>query len=164
MSSKQLNYQSLQDLKPVRNLLEVTSKVINDKTLISSVRVVPGAVGAVAGAASGAAVTGGIGPTGAAVALVGGSTAATVGTVLAPVVILGAAGYLMVKAWNKRKLEQKKQAFLQQAIRNRDAILREMANTNNRNTKRIAYLEKLTNSLITTIRNLEADLRVARNT
>jgi len=171
-------FQTLEALSPVNKLLDEASKAINDKARVLTTTGIPeilGAVGGIgagvvagagalaAGAATGttgaAALTSGLAAAG---GVVGGGMAVGIGVVAAPAVILGVAGYWLLSERNKKKLAEAKEVALQQAIRSRDAILRELRDQNASNESRIDYLNRLVAQLVGAIEYLEADLRGAR--
>jgi hypothetical protein len=86
---------------------------------------------------------------------------AGIGVVAAPAVLLGVAGVLAVARRNKRKLLQAKEILLQEALRKRDALLRELHSTNASNLDRIDYLSRLVTQLQAAVDNLQADLQPA---
>ncbi len=168
------NYESLAALKPLRKLVSEAAVAINDKTrtlLDSDIPELLGAVGGVgAGAAAGAgilSVSAGSGLAGGAAlvsglatagGLVGGGMVAGIGVVAAPAVVLGVAGVWAVGRYNKNKLFEAKETLLQEALRKRDALLRELHATNSSNHERINYLSSLVAQLQAAVENLQADI------
>jgi hypothetical protein len=177
MAKDKIVYRNLEALVPVTKLLEEAGKAVNDKVRTLKSNGIPEILGAVGGVGTGAAAGVGIlaagaaeGTAGAAAltsglatagSLVGGGMLAGIGVVAAPAVLLGIGGYWLLSERNKRKLAEAKEAALQDAIRKRDAILRELKAKNTDNEGRIEYLNRLVAQLLTTIDYLEADLQAA---
>ena len=61
----------------------------------------------------------------------------------------------------QRKLLQAKERLLQEALRKRDVLLRELHSTNSSNYERTDYLSRLVTQLQATVENLQADLKSA---
>jgi hypothetical protein len=171
-------YPSLSALVSVERLLAEAGKAIDDQTrtlLHTEVPEILGAVGGAgagmatgatilsAGAASGtagaAALTSGLATAG---SFLGGGMMAGIVVVAAPAVIFSVSGYWLLSKRNRRKLGLAKEAKLQEAIRKRDAMLRELQAKNRTNKERVDYLARLVTQLESVIENLEADLRVAK--
>ena len=173
MGRHSIIYKTLSDLVPVKQLLEEAGRAIDDASVTSSFKDIPRNLGAIGGAGIGAATggvisatTGGVGSAGLtsaglATGLAGGAAAVSIVTIAAPAVVLGITGYWFLSKRNRRKRDIAKEAYFQEAARKRDAILRELAETNKRNTERIEYLDRLVAALVETISNLEADLAIA---
>lgn len=89
---------------------------------------------------------------------------AGIGVVAAPAVVLGIGGYWFLNKRNANKLAEAKEAVLQEALRKRDAVLRELKATNTENQGRIEYLNRLTAQLVAAIDNLGADIQLAKAT
>jgi hypothetical protein len=170
-------YETLSALKPIQKLVSEAGAAIDDtaRTLFKSdIPEVLGAAGGIgagaaagagiltAGAASGtagaAALTSGLATAG---ALIGGGMVAGIGVIAAPAVVLGVAGVWVVARRNKRKLLQAKERLLQEALRKRDALLRELHSTNSSNRERTDYLSGLVTQLQAAVDNLRGDLKSA---
>src|ERR1700730_480090 len=170
-------YESLSALKPIQKLVSEAGAAIDDKARTLFKSDIPEVLGAAGGIGAGAAAGAGIltasaasGTAGAAAltsglatagALVGGGMVAGIGVIAAPAVVLGVAGVWAVARRNKRKLLQVKEMLLQEAVRKRDALLRELHSTNSSNRERIDYLARLVTQLQATAENLQADLQSA---
>jgi len=105
-----------------------------------------------AGITSGLAAAGG---------LVGGGMAAGVAVLAAPAVLLGVGAYAVVSQRNKRKLKEKKEMLLQEAMKKQNAIISELRKSSDDNKARADYLTKLNTILQSIIIDLEGDLKVA---
>jgi hypothetical protein len=170
-------YESLSALKPIQKLVSEAGAAIDDKARTLFKSDIPEVLGAAGGIGAGAAAGAGIltasaasGTAGAAAltsglatagALVGGGMVAGIGVIAAPAIVLGVAGVWAVARRNKRKLLQVKEMLLQEALRKRDALLRELHSTNSSNRERIDYLARLVTQLQATAENLQADLQSA---
>jgi hypothetical protein len=170
-------YESLSALKPIQKLVSEAGAAIDDKARTLFKSEIPEVLGAASGVGAGAAAGAGIltasaasGTAGAAAltsglatagALVGGGMVAGIGVIAAPAVVLGVAGVWAVGRRNKRKLLQVKEMLLQEALRKRDALLRELHSTNSSNYERTDYLSRLVTQLHATVENLQADLKSA---
>jgi hypothetical protein len=142
-------YESLSALKPIQKLVSEAGAAIDDKARTLFKSDVPEVLGAAGGIGAGAAAGAGIltasaasGTAGAAAltsglatagAVFGGGMVAGIWVIAAPAVILGVAGIWAVARRNKRKLLQAKERLLQEALRKRDALLRELHSTNSSN-------------------------------
>jgi hypothetical protein len=170
-------YESLSALKPIQKLISEASAAIGDRARTLASSDIPEIVGATVGVGAGGAAGAGIltataasGTAGAAWLtsalagaghLVGGTMIAGIGVAAAPAVILGAAGVWAVGRHNKKRLIEAKEAFLQEALRKRDVLLRELHETNASNHERVDYLSRLVAQLQAAVENLQADLRPA---
>lgn len=168
-------YESLSALKPIQKLVSEAGAAIDDKARTLFKSDIPEVLGAAGGIGAGVAAGAGIltasaasGTAGAAAltsglaaagALIGGGMVAGIRVVAAPAVVLGAAGVWAVGRRNKRKLLQAKEKLLQEVLRKRDALLRELHSTTSSNRERIDYLSGLVTQLQATVENLQADLK-----
>ena len=89
------------------------------------------------GSAGAAALTSGLATAG---GIVGGGMVAGIGVVAAPTVVLGAAGVWAVGQYNRNRLCEAKETFLQEAVRKRDVLLNELRTTTSSNHERVRYL------------------------
>ncbi|WP_052169475.1 hypothetical protein [Exiguobacterium sp. ZWU0009] len=110
---------------------------------------VPGV--AAAGITSGLATAGGI---------VGGGMVAGIGVLAAPAVLLGVGGYALVTSYQQKKLEQTKEALLQEAILKQNALIEELKKDLKSTKDRTEYLKTLNVILQSIINDLKADLSV----
>jgi outer membrane murein-binding lipoprotein Lpp len=169
-----MNFESRAALKPIQKLVSEAGSALDDKarTLLDSdipellgaaggvgAGVAAGAgiltVGAASGTAGAAALTSGLAAAG---GLVGGGMIAGIGVVAAPAVVLGAGGVWAVAHYNRNKLSQAKETLLQEAIRKRDAVLKEVQATTSSNRERVDYLSSLVAQLQAAVENLKADV------
>lgn len=173
--SKEAIYKNLESLAPVVKVLGEVDKALNDKERIDSdsddiKEVLAGGVGAGAGIGfaglyfggvtglSAAGITSGLAAAG---GLVGGGMAAGVAVLAAPAVLLGVGAYAFVSQRNKRKLKEKKEMLLQEAMKKQNAIISELRKSSDDNKARADYLTKLNTLLQSIIIDLEGDLKVA---
>ncbi|EIM1706455.1 hypothetical protein ACSZNH_08045 [Aeromonas dhakensis] len=175
--SKEAIYKNLESLAPVVKVLGEVDKALNDKERIDSdsddikeVLAAAGGVGAGAGIGfaglyfggmtglSAAGITSGLAAAG---SLVGGGMAAGVAVLAAPAVLLGVGAYALVSQRNKRKLKEKKEMLLQEAMKKQNAIISELRKSSDDNKARADYLTKLNTLLQSIIIDLEGDLKVA---
>jgi hypothetical protein len=170
-------YESLSALKPIHKLVSEAGAAIDDRARALFNKEIPEVLGGAGGIGAGVAAGAGIlstsaasGTVGAAAltsglatagSLVGGGMVAGIGVVAAPAVLLGVAGVWAVARRNKRKLLQAKEILLQEALRKRDALLRELHATNASNHERIDYLTRLVTQWQAAAENLQADLKAA---
>ena len=168
-------YESLSALKPIQKLVSEAGAAIDDKARTLFKSDIPEGLGAAGGIGAGVAAGAGIltasaasGTAGAAAltsglatagALIGGGMVAGIGVIAAPAVVLGVAGVWAVGRRNKRKLLQVKERLLQEALRKRDALLREPHSMNSSNLERTDYLSGLVTQLQAAVDNLRGDLR-----
>jgi hypothetical protein len=166
-------YQSLAALVPVEKLLEEAEKALDDPARTLKSTDIPEILGAAVGAGAGAAAGAGIVAAGAAAGtsgaaaltsglataggLVGGGMAAGIAVVAAPAVVLAVGGYYVLHRRNKRRLEERKDLLLKEAIRKHDALIRELSAQNKMNAERLDYLKRLVAQLQGVIENLRMD-------
>lgn len=168
-------YESLSALKPIQKLVSEAGAAIDDKARTLFKSDIPEVLGAAGGIGAGAAAGAGIltasaasGTAGAAAltsglatagALIGGGMVAGIGVVTAPAVVLGVVGVWAVGRRNKMKLLQAKERLLQETLRKRDALLRELHSTISSTRERTDYLSGLVTQLHAIVENLQADLK-----
>ena len=171
--SKEMNFKNLDSLNQVQKVLDdadVALKNPSSRIEDSSIsEVLTGALGAGAGGVgsfaalyalgtvglSAAGITSGLAAAG---ALVGGGMVAGVFVLAAPVAVLGGAGVWLAARRNKKRLLQAKERMLQDAIRKRDAVLRELKNEVGKSKEHIEHLKALNVLLQSAVRDLQADL------
>jgi hypothetical protein len=170
-------YDSLSALKPIEALIVEAGAAINDKArtaansgiseLAGGVAgaAVGGAAGAAAlsaGAASGtagaAALTSGLSTLG---GVVGGGMLSGIAVAALPAVALAAGGVYAVGRYNRQKLVEAKELLLQEALRKRDALMRELQTHTETNRERTEYLSRLVAQLQGHVEKLQADLELA---
>lgn len=169
-------YRNLDALVPVENALAEADAGLGDRRRTVETSAMPEVLGAALGAGAGGALgfaalyllgikglaAAGI-TTGLAVAggIVGGGMAAGVFVLGAPVAVLGVGAYALIARRNRKKLAEKKELLLQEAIRKRDAILARLKAEANANAERLEYLNALNVTLQGIIKDLEADRAAA---
>lgn len=175
--SKEAIYKNLESLAPVEKVLGEVDKALNNKDRtdtdsddIKEVLAAAGGVSAGAGIGfaglyfggvtglSAAGITSGLAAAG---GLVGGGMAAGVAVLAAPAVLLGVGAYAFVSQRNKRKLKEKKEMLLQEAMKKQNAIISELRKSSDDNKARADYLTKLNTLLQSIIIDLEGDLKAA---
>ncbi|MCS4504292.1 hypothetical protein NYO91_09405 [Arhodomonas aquaeolei] len=177
MGQREKNYRTLAALAPVQKVVVEAGKAVNDQGRKLADNEIPEILGVAGGAGLGAAtgaqilsVSAAAGTSGAAAltsglstagALVGGGMGAGIGVVASPAVVLAVGGYWALSRRNHRRLAQRKEALLQEAITKRDALLRELHNRDEENQQRVEYLNRLVVQLEAAIENLQADMAAA---
>jgi short-subunit dehydrogenase len=86
---------------------------------------------------------------------------AGIGVAAAPAVAMSAVGLWLVARHNRKKLLETKEALLQEALRKRDALSRELQTMNASNHERVEYLSGLLAQLEAAVKNLQADLKLS---
>lgn len=170
---RDLFYENLAALKPVHKLLEEAAAGVKDnaRTIFTSglSEVLGAAAGAGAGGAASLAILSSAGVAGlsgpgimsglaAAGGVVGAGAAAGVVVLAAPAVVAAVAGYAFVSARNRKKLQEQKAKLVQEALRQRDAVLRHLKEEADASHERVEYLTALNIRLQEAIRNLKRDL------
>ena len=171
------NYKNLSALDPVAKLVAEAGKALDqpDRTLRQSD--VPELLGAAGGIGAGAAAGWGILAAGAAAnasgaaamtsglaaagGIIGGGMMAGMAVIAAPAVILGVAGYGVLAKVNKRRLRERKELLLQEALRKNDAIVRMLKQEGSATRERAEYLSRLVILLRAAVENLQGDLHPA---
>jgi hypothetical protein len=166
-------YRNLEALIPVEKALAEADAGLGDPTRTIDTSGMPEVLGAALGAVGGGGIgfaalylagTAGLSAVGittglaAAGALVGGGMVAGVFVLAAPAAILGVMGYGVVAKRNGRKLAERKDLLLQEAIRKRDAVLSRLKADANANSGRLNYLNALNVTLQGIIKDLKRDL------
>ncbi len=177
----QLNFKSLNALKPIVKVINEATEAINDQDRTISKSTIPevllGAVGGITGGAisftalwalgttaattftlSGAGILGGLAAAG---GIVGGGAAVGVLVLAAPVAILAGTGVGVAALLKAKQLKQEKDRLYKEALIKHDAIINELNRKDELANDRIEYLSSLNILLQTAIRDLKADLGVA---
>jgi hypothetical protein len=168
-------YPTLSALVPVEKLLAEAGKAIQQPARTMRDVEVPEVLGAIGGIGAGAAAGWGIlaagaapGAAGAAAlssglatagAVVGGGMAIGVAVVAAPAVVLGVAGFGLLARRNKKRLTERKQLLLQEAIRKNNQLLEALRSNAASNAERFDYLTRLVAQLRAVVDNLRGDLQ-----
>jgi len=171
---KAIIYSSLKSLTPVIKVLDEAAKAIKDEARTIKTSDIPDVLGAACGASIGGAVgfaalyaagTTGLSAAGitsglAAVGgIVGGGMVAGIAVLAAPAVVLGVGGYAVLARHKKKVLVEKKEMLLQEAIKKRDAVLRQLAKETHANSERLEYLNSMVVVLKGVVKDLEQDLK-----
>lgn len=166
-------YRNLDALVPVEKALAEADAGLGDPQRTVETSAMPEVLGAALGAGVGGTVGFGalylLGTTGlsavgittglaAAGGIVGGGMAAGVFVLGAPVALLGVGGLAIMARHNRKKLAEKKELLLQEAMRKRDAILTRLQDEANANAERLEYLTALNVTLQGIVKDLQADL------
>lgn len=179
--SKDINFKSLDALKPVETVINEAAEAIKDpsRTIVDSA--IPEVLAGVAGAAigfagsftalwalgtsaatmfslSGAGIMGGLAAAGGAV---GGGAVAGVFVLAAPVAILAGIGVGIAAHFKNKKLLQAKEHLYKEALKKHDAIINELKDKDELSDERIDYLNSLNILLRQAIKDLKADLEGA---
>jgi len=171
MSNK--NFKTLESLDPLKNVLNEAIEALKDSKRTITQSNIPDVLGAAVGAGLGGVIsfstlyglgtaglsavgiTSGLATTG---AIVGGGMVAGVFVLTAPVAILAAGGFGIVRGMKAKKLKQIKVALLQEVIRKHDATIRELNNGLEKSEERIKYLDCLIVLLSRAMGDLSEDL------
>lgn len=171
--SKQVIFKSLDELVPVKNVVEEAQVALHDEGRTISTSSIPEVLGGVTGMGVGAAgsfaalyfmgvtglsavgITSGLAAAG---ALIGGGMVAGVGVLLAPITILGIAGYGIFAHVKYKNLLQAKESLLKRAVILRDGIIQHLQRESNGNKERMDYLSSLNVLLGAAISDLKSDL------
>ena len=173
MSKNGQNFKNIASLDQVQRVVNDANEALNnpESGLSSSAisEVLSGALGAGAGGAISFAALYGLGTVGlsaagmtsalaATGAIVGGGMAAGVLVLAAPVAVLGGAGVWLASKRNAKRLLQRKESLFQQALKARDAVLRELNQSVGKSQDRIDRLTALNNLLQRAVEELRQDL------
>ena len=176
MAKKNLNFKNLDALKPVVNIVNEAAEALNDpqRTIANSAipEVLSGALGAGIGGVGSFAALYGLGTVGlsaagitsglaAAGSIVGGGMVAGIFVLAAPVAILAGTGVGVAAAIKAKQLKQEKERLYKEALRQHDAIIRELQKSNQASKDRINYLTSLNILLQKAIEELKSDLEAA---
>ena len=175
--SKEAIYKNLEALAPVEKVLNEVNQALGDQNRsdsdneeIKEVLAAAGGIGTGAGIGfaglyfggmtglSAAGITSGLAAAG---SIIGGGMAAGVAVLAAPAALLGVGAYAFVSQRNKRKLKEKKEMLLQEAMKKQNAIISELRKASDENNARADYLTKLNILLQSIINDLEGDLKAA---
>lgn len=173
---KELNFQSLESMQFVVNIVNEAAAALNDKNRTikeSSIpEVLAGAIGAGIGGAGSFAALYGLGVVGlsapgitsalaAAGAIVGGGMAAGIFVLAAPVVLLGAGGVALASNLKNKQLRQEKERLYKEALKKHEAIIQAMKFEADADKERLDYLQSLNVLLQQAIKDLRMDMGIA---
>ncbi len=173
LKKKDMNFQTMESLKPVEQVIEDANTALNDKSrkIKDSPlgETIAGVLGTGTGAGIGfaglyfggitglsaAGITSGLAAAG---GIVGGGMAAGLVVLAAPAVVLGGAGIGMASAWKKKRLKESKELLYKEAIAKQTAIIKALREENQADKERIQYLTGLNIILQSVIKSLQHDL------
>ncbi len=176
MSKDKMIYKNLNALTPVEQALNEAGKALEDSSRTIESSEIPEVLGAAGGLVGGGAIgfaalyyagvtglsaagiTSGLATAG---GLIGGGMVAGIGVLAAPAALLGIGGYAILSHINKKKLVEKKEMLLQQAMQKQNAIISRIKEETNANKERIDYMTSLNIVLQAIVRDLKADLTTA---
>lgn len=170
---KSMNFQSIEALQPVVNVVNEASAALSDKDRTIGESAIPevlgGALGATAGGIASFAALYGLGAVGlsaagmtsalaTAGALVGGGMAAGVFVLAAPVAIGAGVGIGLAAKLKADQLNQEKERLYKEALRKHQAIIQALKDEADASKERLDYLQSLNVLLTKAVNDLRADL------
>lgn len=173
---KDMNFQSIDAMQPVVNVVNEAAAAINDKSRTIKESAIPevltGAIGAGIGGAisftalygsgvvglSAAGITSGLATAG---GIVGGGMVAGVFVLAAPVAVCAAAGVGIASHLKNKQLRQEKERLYKEALMKHDAIIKALKSEVDADKDRLDYLQSLNILLQQAIKDLQHDLGVA---
>ena len=171
-----MNFQSVESLQQVVNVVNEAAIALNDKSRTIKGSAIPevlsGALGAGIGGVGSFAALYGLGTVGlsaagitsglaAAGSIVGGGMVAGVFVLAAPAVILAAGGVGVASHLKNRQLKQEKERLYQEALKKHEAIIKALKEEVNADKERLDYLQSLNILLTQALKELKYDLGVA---
>lgn len=173
---KDMNFQSVDSLQQVVNVVNEASAALNDKSRTikeSSIpEVLAGALGAGIGGVGSFAALYGLGTVGLSAAgitsglatagsIVGGGMVAGVFVLALPVAALAAGGVGLAAHLKNKQLRQEKERLYQEALKKHQAIIQALKDEANADKERLEYLQSLNVLLTQALKELKHDLGVA---
>lgn len=173
---KNMNFQNIESLQSVVNVLNEAAIAINDKkrTIRESAipEVLAGALGAGIGGISSFAALYGLGSVGLSAAgitsglataggIIGGGMLAGVFVLSMPAVILGGTGVGVAAYRKNRQLHQEKERLYKEALSKHDAIIKKLKEEAHADKERLEYLQSLNILLQKAITDLQNDLDIS---
>ena len=172
---KDMNFQSVDSLQSVVNVVNEAAAALNDKKRTIKESAIPevlsGALGAGIGGIGSFAALYGLGTVGlsaagitsglAAAGSVGGGMVAGVFVLAAPAVVLAAGGVGVAAHLKNKQLKQEKERLYQEALRQHEAIIKALKEEVNADKERLDYLKSLNILLQRAVEDLQHDLGVA---
>ena len=170
---RSMNFQSIEALQPIVNVVNEASAALNDKDRTIGESAIPevlgGALGATAGGIASFAALYGLGTVGlsaagmtsalaTAGALVGGGMAAGVFVLAAPVAIGAGVGIGLAAKLKADQLKQEKERLYKEALRKHQAIIQALKDEADATKERLDYLQSLNVLLTKAVNDLRADL------
>ncbi len=171
MFRKKKIYRNFESLEPINNVFNEVDEALKNKHRTIKTSSMPEILGALAGGGVGVGagltliyVAGSV--TGVSAAGISSGLAALGGSMLGGVIVAGAIipatagfiGYKWINRHNKKKLEEDKQRFLQEALTRQEAINRELKPSAYVSIERTEYLNSLNILLMQIIKDLQSDL------
>lgn len=171
-----MNFQSVESLQQVVNVVNEAAIALNDKSRTIKGSAIPevlsGALGAGIGGVGSFAALYGLGTVGlsaagitsglaAAGSIVGGGMVAGVFVLAAPAVILAAGGVGVASHLKNKQLKQEKERLYQEALKKHEAIIKALKEEVNADKERLDYLHSLNILLTQALKELKYDLGVA---
>jgi len=172
----EMNFQSVDSLQQVVNVVNEASAALNDKTRTikeSSIpEVLAGALGAGIGGIGSFAALYGLGTVGLSAAgitsglatagsLIGGGMVAGVFVLAVPVALLAAGGVGLASHLKNKQLRQEKERLYQEALKKHQAIIQALKDEADTDKERLEYLQSLNILLAQAVKELKHDLGVA---
>lgn len=172
---KTMNFQSIESLQPVVNVVNDASAALDDtaRTVRESAipEVVGGALGAAAGGMGSFAALYGLGTVGlsaagmtsalaTAGAVVGGGMAAGVFVLAAPVAVAAGVGVGVASNLKAKQLQQEKERLYKEALKKHQAIIQALKDEADAGKERLDYLQSLNLLLERAIKDLRKDLGI----
>lgn len=173
---KDMNFQSVESLQQVVNVVNEAAVALNDKSRTIRESAIPevlsGALGAGIGGIGSFTALYGLGTVGlsaagitsglaAAGSIVGGGMVAGVFVLAAPAVILAAGGVGAASHLKNKQLKQEKERLYQEALKKHEAIIQALKEDVNADKERLDYLQSLNILLAQALKELKHDLGVA---
>ena len=173
---KEMNFQSVDSLQQVVNVVNEAAFALNDKTRTIRESAIPevlaGALGASIGGVGSFAALYGLGMVGlsaagitsglaAAGAVVGGGMVAGVFVLAAPVALLAAGGVGVASHLKAKQLQQEKERLYKEALKKHEAIIRALKEESESDKERLDYLQSLNILLQRAVNDLKNDLGIA---
>lgn len=168
-----MNFQSVDSLQQVVNVVNEASAALNDKTRTikeSSIpEVLAGALGAGIGGIGSFAALYGLGTVGLSAAgitsglatagsIVGGGMVAGVFVLAVPVALLAAGGVGVASHIKNKQLRQEKERLYQEALKKHEAIIQALKDEADADKERLEYLQSLNILLAQAVKELKHDL------
>lgn len=173
MGKKELNFNTLDSLQSVVNVVNEAGEALKDKNRVIQNSAIPevlcGALGAGIGWVGAFGALYGLGLTGlsaagitsglaAAGAIIGGGMVAGVFVLAAPVAILGGVGVGVAATLKHKQLVNEKERLYQEVLKKHNEILKALKDESNASKERVDYLESLNILLQHALKDLKADL------
>lgn len=172
---KKMNFQSLDSLQQVVNVVNEAASALNDKSRTIKDSAIPevlmGALGAGIGGIgsfaalyglgvvglSAAGITSGLATAG---AIVGGGMVAGIFVLAAPVAALAAIGVGVTSQIKNKQLRQEKERLYKEALKKHEAIIKAQKDESDAEKERLDYLQSLNILLQQAIKDLQKDLGI----